>query len=220
MATRAPRTRSTYHHGELRAALVAAGTELARQGGPEAVVLREVTRIVGVSPNAVYTHFGTLAELKAAVSQHTLRDMAAAMTAELAGVTEPADRQAAAAQHLRDVGRAYVHFALAEPGLFRMAMDGNPAGVGTPGHGEDRPDPGADHRPKPDALLLAALQRLTAAGRLPAEETAAAVMASWATVHGLATILLDLQPHRSPAERETAIDAGLHYLLQGLTRQD
>ncbi|MFF4603615.1 TetR/AcrR family transcriptional regulator [Streptomyces sp. NPDC001339] len=76
----------TPHHGDLRAALVAAGAELARKGGPDAIVLREITRNVGVAPNAVYAHFATLAELKIAVSQHALRDMAAAMSAE-------ADRQ-------------------------------------------------------------------------------------------------------------------------------
>ncbi len=51
------RTRSTYHHGDLRRALLTATFELARAGGPEAVVLREATRRVGVVPNAAYRHF-------------------------------------------------------------------------------------------------------------------------------------------------------------------
>jgi AcrR family transcriptional regulator len=219
MATRTTRTRSGYHHGDLRAALVEAGAELAREGGPDAIVLREVTRAVGVAPNAVYTHFGTLAELRAAVAQHALREMAAAMLVELARIDEPADPWQAAEVRLREVGRAYVHFALDQPGLFRTAMDANPAGVGTPGHGEGGPKPDADDRPKPDVLLVSALDRLSRVGCLPPEETGAAVMASWATVHGLATLLLNLQPDRSPAEREAAIDAGLHYLLQGLTAE-
>jgi len=41
--------------GTVRAALVEAGLELARAGGPDAVVLREVTRMVGVGPNADHT---------------------------------------------------------------------------------------------------------------------------------------------------------------------
>jgi AcrR family transcriptional regulator len=41
----------------VRAALIAAGVELARSGGPDAVVLREVTRMVGVVPNAAYRYF-------------------------------------------------------------------------------------------------------------------------------------------------------------------
>ena len=49
--------RSTYHHGDLRRALLEAGTDLAREGGPDKVVLREATRRVGVSANAAYRHF-------------------------------------------------------------------------------------------------------------------------------------------------------------------
>jgi len=49
---RGPRPRGT-----VRTALVEAGVELARSGGPDAVVLREVTRMVGVVPNAAYRHF-------------------------------------------------------------------------------------------------------------------------------------------------------------------
>ena len=43
--------------GAVRDGLVAAGLELARTGGPDAVVLREATRMVGVVPNAAYRHF-------------------------------------------------------------------------------------------------------------------------------------------------------------------
>ena len=55
--------RSTYRHGDLRRALLEAGIALARSGGPEAVVLREVTRQAGVVPNAAYRHFGSRQEL-------------------------------------------------------------------------------------------------------------------------------------------------------------
>jgi len=49
--------RNTYRHGDLYRALLEAGTQMARVGGPTAVVLREVTRQVGVAPNAAYRHF-------------------------------------------------------------------------------------------------------------------------------------------------------------------
>src|SRR3954467_4821962 len=52
-----------YHHGNLRAALVAEGAELARARGPEGVVLREVARRTGVSHNAAYRHFADREEL-------------------------------------------------------------------------------------------------------------------------------------------------------------
>ena len=52
-----PPKRSTYRHGDLRRALIEAGLELARVGGPDAVILREATRRAGVVPNAAYRHF-------------------------------------------------------------------------------------------------------------------------------------------------------------------
>src|SRR5215470_3511096 len=53
--------------GAVRDGLVAAGLDLARTGGPDAVVLREATRMVGVVPNAAYRHFADRDELLAAV---------------------------------------------------------------------------------------------------------------------------------------------------------
>ena len=61
---RGPRPRGT-----VRSALVEAGLELARSGGPDAVVLREVTRMVGVVPNAAYRHFADRDALLAAVRE-------------------------------------------------------------------------------------------------------------------------------------------------------
>ena len=56
-ATQPPGQQRGYHHGNLRQALVDAGVELARTGGPNAVLLRAAARQVGVSHNAAYRHF-------------------------------------------------------------------------------------------------------------------------------------------------------------------
>src|SRR6201984_3927178 len=58
--------------GAVRDGLVAAGLELARTGGPGAVVLREAARMVGVVPNAAYRHFADRDELLAAVCAEAL----------------------------------------------------------------------------------------------------------------------------------------------------
>ena len=64
--------------GAVRDGLVAAGLELARTGGPDAVVLREATRKVGVVPNAAYRHFADHDELLAAVCEAAMRELGAA----------------------------------------------------------------------------------------------------------------------------------------------
>src|SRR5256714_12953085 len=72
--------------GAVRDGLVAAGLELARSGGPDAVVLREATRMVGVVPNAAYRHFTGRDELLAAVCREALRELAGRMAAGVARV--------------------------------------------------------------------------------------------------------------------------------------
>ena len=79
--TRRPRPR-----GAVRDGLIAAGLELARAGGPDAVVLREATRMVGVVPNAAYRHFAGRDELLAAVSAAAMGELADRMAAGVAGV--------------------------------------------------------------------------------------------------------------------------------------
>jgi hypothetical protein len=53
--------RDSYHHGDLYNALVEAAVDLARSGGPEAVVLRKVARRVSVSVTSAYRHFASQA---------------------------------------------------------------------------------------------------------------------------------------------------------------
>ncbi|NVN11818.1 helix-turn-helix domain-containing protein, partial [Nguyenibacter vanlangensis] len=49
--------RQTYHHGDLRAALIEAGLRLLADRAVDALSLREIARAVGVSATAVYRHF-------------------------------------------------------------------------------------------------------------------------------------------------------------------
>src|SRR5271170_4325616 len=77
-ATRS-RRRGPRPRGAVRSALIEAGLELARSGGPDAVVLREVTRMVGVVPNAAYRHFADRDALLAAVRDAALGQLAQRM---------------------------------------------------------------------------------------------------------------------------------------------
>ena len=74
----------TYHHGDLRNALIDAATALAREGGPDAVVLREAARRVGVSSAAAYHHFANRDQLNQAVKQRALAVLTGRMQAALA----------------------------------------------------------------------------------------------------------------------------------------
>src|SRR2546429_5523273 len=73
--------------GVVRSGLVQAGVKLARAGGPDAVILREATRIVGVAPNAAYRHFADRDALLNAVCLEATRLLVERMDHELGLVT-------------------------------------------------------------------------------------------------------------------------------------
>lgn len=184
-STAARPARGTYRHGDLRRTLLDAAIELARNGGPDAVVLREATRRAGVVPNAAYRHFASRQELLQAVRSAALSALAVAMEAELARVRgkRPADFARAS---LRATGTGYLRFAQAETGLFRtaFAVPEELRGVAVPG--------GAGNSGlNPFELLGATLDRLVEAGVLPAERRAGAEYLAWSAVHGLAMLVID-----------------------------
>ena len=179
--------RGTYRHGDLRRALLEAGIDLARGGGPDAVVLREATRRAGVAPNAAYRHFASRQALLQAVRAAALSAVAEAMEAELAtlpGRLPPADFARAS---VRAVGTGYLKFAQAETGLFRTAF----AAAGQLYSGESEPAAAGQTGPHPFALLGAALDRLVEAGVLPPERRPGAELLAWSAVHGLAMLVID-----------------------------
>src|SRR5919201_6977074 len=183
-ARRGPRPRGT-----VRSALVEAGVELARSGGPDAVVLREVTRTVGVVPNAAYRHFADRDALLAAVRDEAVRELAQRMSSGMSQVRAGPHTPTGARLRLQAVGQAYLEFARTEPGLFdtAFAAPDHPAGEDT-----DEPTP-LDH-------LQAALDNLVSAGILAPDRRPNIEFPIWASVHGLAVLLRG--PLQSLPERE------------------
>jgi AcrR family transcriptional regulator len=171
--------------GAVRDGLVAAGLELARTGGPDAVVLREATRMVGVVPNAAYRHFADRDELLAAVCSAAMRELAGRMAAGVARVPGAYGDPGAARRRLGAVGTAYLEFAREEPGLFATAFAvpqqhayGAGSGAGSVAGAERMP---LDY-------LRAALDELVDAGVLSRRRREGLEYPIWSTVHGLAVL--------------------------------
>jgi AcrR family transcriptional regulator len=175
--------RHSYHHGDLRRVLLEAGIELAREGGPEAVVLREATRRAGVVPNAAYRHFTSRDALLQAVRAAALAALAVVMEKELARARRQPD---VARASLRAIGVAYLRFAAREPGLFRTAFSvaADPETAGDPGWA-------GRSGMNPFQLLGAALDQMVQAGALPPERRPGAEYLAWSAVHGLAMLVLE-----------------------------
>lgn len=178
--------RSSYRHGDLRQALIEAGLDMARQGGPDAIVLREATRRAGVSPNAAYRHFADRQELLEAVSASAQGLAADAMEDAVQAQPGTGDPAVDARLRVGAVGRGYLAFARREPGLFRAAFT-------VPNDLSEAFDADkAGHRGRtPFQVLAEALDALHAAGVLPAERRQGAELLAWSSVHGLGMLALD-----------------------------
>ncbi|NDP40300.1 MAG: TetR/AcrR family transcriptional regulator [Rhodoferax sp.] len=187
ISTIAQRTRSTYRHGDLRRVLLEAGIELARQGGPDAVVLREATRRAGVAPNAAYRHFASRQALLQAVRAAALSALAQAMENELAALPATLSPADLARASVRAVGTGYLRFAQRETGLFRTAFAASDKFLQvTP----ELPTAGPGGL-NPFELLGAALDKLVQAGVMPPERRPGAEFLAWSAVHGLAMLVID-----------------------------
>ena len=192
-----PPARSTYRHGDLRRALLEAGVELARAGGPDAVVLREATRRAGVVPNAAYRHFASRQALLQAVRAAALSAVAA-RDGGRAGAAAPRRRvrPTTPAPSVRAVGTGYLRFAQAETGPV-------PHRLRAPVDVDDAPAEakGGQSGLNPFELLGAALDRLVAAGVLPPERRPGAEFLAWSAVHGLALLIIDGPLRGMPREQ-------------------
>lgn len=170
MSTTAPQgTRDTYHHGDLRAALISAATQLQEAG--ETFSLRAVARLAGVSPTAPYRHFADRDALESALAVQGFADLTAALAA------------AGAATSIKDLGRLaviYVDFALDRPALFKL-MFGQPC--------DDSNDERVIASARLGDLLSGALADVFT-DTAPHDLESLAVGA-WGLVHGLAFLHLD-----------------------------
>jgi AcrR family transcriptional regulator len=205
-------SKRSYHHGDLRNALIDAAVATARQHGPSAVLLRDIARQVGVSHNAGYRHFASQGELLTAVAQRGLAELAANMQKGLDAAPKRRDPKQRARGRLRAIGRAYVEFAVAEPGLFRTvwAAAGYPA---TPADTDLSVAPTSD----PYLLLNAVLDELVTVGAIPASRRPYSETVAWSAVHGLSTLLIDGPlAGMPPTELEKALDRLCDVLDAGL----
>jgi AcrR family transcriptional regulator len=200
--------------GEL---LIEAAVALAREGGPDALVLREAARRVGVSHNAAYRHFANREDLLRAVADQARAELAGTMRQRLAEV-DPADRSVEAAKRrLHLAGMAYVQFATAEPGLFRTAFTG-PGLTAKDAH--HPPTAGvlvSEDELGPFELLQRQIEQLVQAAQLPPRARRYASLVAWAAMHGLSMLALDGQLDRlSDKERDEVVDRLVRMVDAGL----
>lgn len=162
-----------YHHGDLPAALIAATAALVEEAGPEAFTLRACARRAGVSHAAPAHHFRDRAGLLSAYAATIFDDFRAAMLARLETAGDDPFLR------LKAIGAAYIDFARARPGAFRLMFRTELLDMQHPALRE-----ASDRGFAVLAMTVATLVRD------PSRAQPLAVLA-WSMVHGFATLVLD-----------------------------
>jgi AcrR family transcriptional regulator len=159
--------RDTYHHGDLKAVILAEAAKLVAERGADGISLRELARAAGVSHAAPAHHFTDR------------RGLFTALAAE--GWQKLADALAEARPEFIDAALAYVRFALEHPGHYAVMFDrslinpDDPALVG--------------------AQAAAGAELTTGVGTLDdpraKDDPQSAALAAWSLVHGFAMLWLN-----------------------------
>src|SRR6266851_2807877 len=165
----------SYHHGNLKEALIRAALVLIAKKGPAGVTFAEAARWAGVSPAAPYRHFRDRDELLADVARHGFEQFEAALASAWNGgrpdVFTAFDR----------IGKAYLQFARNEPAYYSAMFE---AGIPL----ESSPDLRAAGE-GPFGVIRQATEQLVAA--MPAQERPPVLMMAlhvWALSHGIASL--------------------------------
>ena len=164
---------SEFHHGNLRASLIAAGVWQVDRHGLNSLSLRQLSLATGVSQTAAYRHFEDLEHLKAEVSKAAREALAVLMLERLKNIKSLNPKEAAV-QQLWDSGAAYIEFAIRHPNLFEIAFITYHAPKLEP------------ENPSPWGVLNECLDKLLEEELISRELRTEAPVISWSMVHGFA----------------------------------
>lgn len=170
-----PKAEGAYHHGDLRASVIAAGMKRLGGGDESELGLRGLARDVGVSATALYRHFPDKEALLDALADEGLRRLGALQAQAWL-------KAGGASAGFKATGIAYVRFAHEEPALFRLSF--------TRKIPERYRESGAAASDGGEAAYN--LLRASVGEALPGvKDPEIAALHAWSLVHGLAMLILD-----------------------------
>lgn len=197
---------TSYHHGDLRNALLREGRLLLEEKGAAELSLREVARRVGVSEAAHSRHFEGKEGLLAAIAADGFRELAALRLA----ITElPLDKL----EKVREMLLSYVRYAQANKGVFNLMV--GPRILDPLRHGAL-----LEVSTRSFNLFSDAVVELAAELGWPRSQVELVAHSAWAMEHGLATLLLaDRAPNRTRdthIEIDQMIDFSINMMLSSI----
>jgi AcrR family transcriptional regulator len=197
--------RRSYHHGNLREALVDAALDLIAEKGPAGFTFAEAARQAGVSPAAPYRHFRDRDALMADAAKRGFerfeKELAAAWDEGRPNLRQAFER----------IGKAYLAFARNEPAYFSAMFE---SGLSVSEHRELQ-----EAGDRAFAVLRGACEALVAA--MPAARRPPAMMMAlhiWSLSHGIASLFArgDAARRKLPMAPEELLEAAILIYLEGL----
>ncbi|MAS42053.1 MAG: TetR family transcriptional regulator [Rhodobacteraceae bacterium] len=196
------RRRNRYHHGDLAQALVTAVRTLVERDGVEKLSISGACRMAGVSSAAPYKHFRDRADILRALCREGFGELREAMATAAAAIPAPGPDRLAA------LGKAYLAYAEANPGLFGVMF-----GMKRELHD---PEDTRTHEIAHANMLIVIAEVGAALGEdPPGEEAHRLACVLWTFVHGAATLTLDGDYEAAGVEVDThaMIDLAAHRLV-------
>ena len=196
--------KKTYHHGDLRQALVEEAIALIAEKDVSSLSLREVARRIGVSHAASYRHFEDKEALLAAVAEEGFMGLTKALNAALATAASHPLRR------LEASGVGYVQYAIAYPSHYRVMF-------GAYGSNPDKYPSLKKSGQQSFGILVNVVEEGQAAGAICPGEPKQLAWVAWSLVHGLAMLLIDGQlPLFNRGEVENLANFVTQTLVKGL----
>lgn len=194
------RARRGYHHGDLRAAALEEALQHINRDRDISFTLRELAGRLGVSSTALYRHFENKLSLLAAVAEEGFRELLRRFTAdEHLKNDDPLEFMAAR-------GMAYVQFAVTYPAHFRVMF--------LPQLRQPGQFPSLwEVRQQVYLRLEEALSLLKSRDLLSGADVGDIALTSWATVHGLATLIVDGQVRLEPGAGDSDVKSFIRRVL-------
>jgi AcrR family transcriptional regulator len=163
------RTAKSYHHGDLREALIKAGRAILEKDGAGALTLRACARKAGVSHAAPQYHFASISDLLAEIAATGFEDFVKALDRGAASSLSPVEK-------LKAMGESYVAFARERPAVYQLMF-----GIAAPLSSE-----------RLQTAKIAAWEQLASAVSAAAgpDDKEAKAMQVWSTVHGFSMLVI------------------------------
>jgi AcrR family transcriptional regulator len=171
---------SSYHHGDLKQALIESGMKILKEEGYPALTLRSAARAAGVSHSAPYAHFADKQALLAAISTRGFLNLYQQLSETVANYGDnPRDL-------LIETSWTYLQFAFSEPSCFKLMFSGILE--------DQHAYPEFVEAVQKTYHLLVDVVKICQIGRVlgpgPADECA---MGVWSLVHGFVSLYLEQQ---------------------------